>query len=89
MRSASAFIEFVNKVPFYGAAIVCLDDENVQQILPEVNRRVITYGTGAQAMLVISHSPPAVIWRAHSVLRLRGRRSRGISSWLSPALTTY
>ena len=30
----AAFIEFVNKVPFYGAAIVCLDDENVQSILP-------------------------------------------------------
>ena len=40
-------------MPFYGAAIVCLDDDNVQQILPNVNRRIITYGMGAQAMLVI------------------------------------
>lgn len=52
----SAFTEFVNKVPFYGAAIVCLDDENVQQILPNVKRRIITYGMEAQAMLVISHA---------------------------------
>jgi UDP-N-acetylmuramate--alanine ligase len=44
-----AFIEFVNKVPFYGAAVVCLDDENVQSILPSVTRRTITYGTSAQA----------------------------------------
>jgi UDP-N-acetylmuramate--alanine ligase len=44
-----AFIEFVNKVPFYGAAIVCLDDENVQGILPAIRRRTITYGTSAQA----------------------------------------
>jgi len=44
-----AFIEFVNKVPFYGAAILCLDDENVQSILPAVRRRTITYGTSAQA----------------------------------------
>jgi UDP-N-acetylmuramate--alanine ligase len=44
-----AFTEFVNKVPFYGAAFVCLDDENVQQILPRVNRRTITYGRSAQA----------------------------------------
>jgi UDP-N-acetylmuramate--alanine ligase len=43
-----SFIEFVNKVPFYGAAILCLDDENVQSILPEVKRRTITYGS-AQA----------------------------------------
>src|SRR5688572_3677638 len=34
----AAFLDFVNKVPFYGAAILCLDDENVQQILPEVRR---------------------------------------------------
>ncbi|MFB3829094.1 MAG: UDP-N-acetylmuramate--L-alanine ligase [Bryobacteraceae bacterium] len=46
-----AFVEFVNKVPFYGAAIVCLDDENVQSILPEIRRRTITYGTSAQADL--------------------------------------
>lgn len=45
----SAFIEFVNKVPFYGAAIVCLDDPNVQGILPEIRRRTITYGTTSQA----------------------------------------
>ena len=43
-----AFVEFVNKVPFYGAAIVCLDDPNVQSILPRIRRRTITYGTTAQ-----------------------------------------
>jgi UDP-N-acetylmuramate--alanine ligase len=48
-----AFVDFVNKVPFYGAAIVCLDDENIQRILPEIRRRVITYGTSAQADLEI------------------------------------
>jgi UDP-N-acetylmuramate--alanine ligase len=36
-------------VPFYGAVIVCLDDANVQSILPAIKRRVITYGTTAQA----------------------------------------
>src|SRR5256885_13679632 len=46
-----AFIEFVNKVPFYGAVIVCLDDENVQGILPSIRRRSITYGTTAQAAM--------------------------------------
>jgi UDP-N-acetylmuramate--alanine ligase len=45
----AAFIEFVNKVPFYGAVIVCLDDPNVQGILPEIRRRTITYGTTSQA----------------------------------------
>jgi UDP-N-acetylmuramate--alanine ligase len=50
-----AFAEFVGKVPFYGAAILCLDDENVQQMLPDVNRRAITYGTTAQADIRITH----------------------------------
>src|SRR5579862_2068035 len=46
-----AFATFIAKVPFYGAAILCLDDENIQQLLPNVNRRVVTYGTSAQADL--------------------------------------
>ncbi|HMD39009.1 MAG TPA: UDP-N-acetylmuramate--L-alanine ligase [Candidatus Acidoferrum sp.] len=49
-----AFIQFVNRVPFYGAAILCLDEPNVQAILPSVKRPIITYGTSSQADLVIS-----------------------------------
>src|SRR6266853_2998421 len=45
----AAFLEFVNKVPFYGVVIVCLDDANVQGLLPDIRRRTITYGTSAQA----------------------------------------
>src|SRR6202162_357979 len=49
-----AFIQFVNRVPFYGATILCLDEVNVQAILPNVKRPIITYGTSSQADLVIS-----------------------------------
>jgi len=52
----AAFQDFVNKVPFYGAAILCLDDENVQQILPQVKRRTLTYGSTAQVDLAISEA---------------------------------
>jgi UDP-N-acetylmuramate--alanine ligase len=45
----AAFLEFVNHVPFYGAVIVCLDDANVQGLLPDIRPRTITYGTTAQA----------------------------------------
>jgi UDP-N-acetylmuramate--alanine ligase len=44
-----AFIEFVNKVPFYGASLLCLDEERVQDILPRVRRRYLTYGFSTQA----------------------------------------
>jgi len=50
----SAFLQFVNRVPFYGAAILCLDEPNVQAILPGVRRPVITYGTTNQADLQIT-----------------------------------
>jgi UDP-N-acetylmuramate--alanine ligase len=49
-----AFIQFVNRVPFHGAAILCLDEPNVQAIIPGVKRPIITYGTSSQADLVIS-----------------------------------
>jgi UDP-N-acetylmuramate--alanine ligase len=51
----SAFIAFANKVPFYGAAVLCLDDPNVQTIIPKIDRRMVTYGTSSQADLVASH----------------------------------
>lgn len=48
------FLQFVNRVPFYGDVILCLDEPNVQAILPRVRRPVITYGITSQADLVIS-----------------------------------
>ncbi|MGA7852298.1 MAG: UDP-N-acetylmuramate--L-alanine ligase [Candidatus Acidiferrales bacterium] len=48
------FLQFVNRVPFYGTVILCLDEPNVQAILPRVKRPVITYGTSNQADLVIA-----------------------------------
>ena len=44
-----AFTEYANSVPFFGAAILCLDDPNVQAIVGDIERRVITYGTTRQA----------------------------------------
>jgi UDP-N-acetylmuramate--alanine ligase len=44
-----AFLGFVNKVPFYGSAVLCLDDGPLQDILSRVQRRVITYGVSPNA----------------------------------------
>jgi UDP-N-acetylmuramate--alanine ligase len=43
------FTDFVNKVPFFGTAIICIDDPNVQLIIPRIKRRRVTYGLSAQA----------------------------------------
>ncbi|VAW36030.1 UDP-N-acetylmuramate--L-alanine ligase [hydrothermal vent metagenome] len=44
-----AYINFMNKVPFYGCSIVCLDHPAIQSILPSISRRYVTYGLSAQA----------------------------------------
>jgi UDP-N-acetylmuramate--alanine ligase len=43
------FLQFVNKVPFYGAAVLCLDQVNIQEILPAVEKRFVTYGLHSQS----------------------------------------
>jgi UDP-N-acetylmuramate--alanine ligase len=45
----ACFANFVNKVPFYGSSVLCLDDPNVQAIIPLLERRRMTYGLSAQA----------------------------------------
>lgn len=44
-----AFIEYANKVPFFGSVIACLDDPGVQAILPRINKNIVTYGLSRQA----------------------------------------
>jgi UDP-N-acetylmuramate--alanine ligase len=46
-----AFVQFANKVPFYGFIAVCMDEENLQNIMPRLNKRIVTYGLTAQADL--------------------------------------
>jgi len=45
----SVFMEFIDKIPFYGAVILCLDDANIVDLLPAIRKRIITYGLTAQA----------------------------------------
>ena len=47
----SAFIEFANKVPFYGFIVLCLDGPALQDIIPQINKKIITYGLTVQADL--------------------------------------
>lgn len=45
----NAFIQYANKVPFFGCLVACLDDPGVQSVLPEIKKRIITYGISRQA----------------------------------------
>jgi UDP-N-acetylmuramate--alanine ligase len=64
-----AFTDFVNKVPFYGAAILCMEDENIQQIFPAIKRRTITYGRSAQVDLEIRDTALEAAGSGFSLLR--------------------
>ena len=45
------FVDFINKIPFYGTAILCLDNEEIQNIIPRLKKRYVTYGLTSQADL--------------------------------------
>ena len=45
-RLCQAFVDFANKVPFYGAVVACLDDPRLAELIPSMTRRVVTYGIG-------------------------------------------
>jgi len=44
-----AFVQFINKVPFYGCSIICLDQPHIRSLVPQIRRRCITYGLTSQA----------------------------------------
>eukprot|EP01036_Dinobryon_divergens_P056124 gene56124-74939_t len=50
-RLKQAFVEFVHRMPFYGAAVVCSDDPGVRSIMPMLSRPMVTYGFGIDAMV--------------------------------------
>ncbi len=50
-RLKHAFLEFIHRLPFYGAAILCSDDPGVRSILPMISRPIVTYGFGDDAMI--------------------------------------
>ncbi|MFN3565439.1 MAG: UDP-N-acetylmuramate--L-alanine ligase [Burkholderiaceae bacterium] len=50
-RLKQAFVEFVSRLPFYGTAVLCIDDAHVREIVPFVSKRVTTYGFSAEAQV--------------------------------------
>ncbi len=56
----NAFVEFMNRVPFYGSCTVCHDDAQLMAILPRVQRRIFTYGTAPEADFVVRMLPTSL-----------------------------
>jgi UDP-N-acetylmuramate--alanine ligase len=51
-RVKAAYVEFINRIPFFGAAVLCLDDVTIRSLLPQIRKRVVTYGTSPEADFV-------------------------------------
>ena len=66
-RLKQAFVQFLQNLPFYGSAILCIDDPHVREILPAVSKPVLTYGTAAGSMVRaedIRHDGGRMVFRA-------------------------
>jgi UDP-N-acetylmuramate--alanine ligase len=63
------FMEFIEKIPFYGAVILCLDDPHVASILPDIKKRIITYGLTSQADVYARGITPAGLNTSFEVCR--------------------
>jgi len=51
----NVFLDFIDKIPFYGLAVLCLDNEPIQDLIPRIKKRFITYGLNTQADLQARH----------------------------------
>lgn len=72
------FVEFINKVPFFGLAVLCLDDANIQALIPLVKKRFVTYGLASQAdfnATDISHKATRTSFTVHHRGQALGRIS--------------
>lgn len=79
-RLRQTFIEFLHNLPFYGLAVMCVDDEEVRNLLPSVTRRVVTYGFSPEADIRATDIH-------HDGLRTRFAVSRsGKENWLEVTL---
>jgi UDP-N-acetylmuramate--alanine ligase len=58
-RLKEAFVNFVQRLPFYGVAVLCLDDPNIREMLPVLTKQIVTYGMASDAQLTarsVAHS---------------------------------
>jgi UDP-N-acetylmuramate--alanine ligase len=73
-RLKQAFVEFTQRLPFYGAAVVCIDDANVREILPFVSKPVLSYGLAAEAQFRATDVQPDGARMRFTLQRVNGVR---------------
>jgi UDP-N-acetylmuramate--alanine ligase len=73
-----AFVDFANKVPFYGAVIACVDDPNLAAIVPRMTRRVKTYGLESPGADVTASDVELAPFAASATIRGQGRMTLNV-----------
>lgn len=76
-RVQAAFVEFANKVPFYGAVIACADDSRLRALVPRITRRVISYGLDSPDADLIGEAPVLEAFASRCVVSWRPYGRRG------------
>jgi UDP-N-acetylmuramate--alanine ligase len=74
-----AFVDFANKVPFYGAVVACADDRHLASVLPRVTRRLITYGLDAPHAEVTADEITVAPMTVTARVKRRNRTAPGLS----------
>jgi UDP-N-acetylmuramate--alanine ligase len=75
-RLKQAFVEFLQRLPFYGVAVLCADDANVREIMPQVSKQIVTYGLDVQANLQARNIEAAAGQMRFDCVRMNGSVSQ-------------
>ena len=75
-RLKQAFVEFLQRLPFYGVAVLCADDANVREILPQVSKQIVTYGLNTEANVRAENVVAADGQMQFDCVRVNGSESR-------------
>jgi UDP-N-acetylmuramate--alanine ligase len=70
-----AFVDFANKVPFYGSVVLCLDDAHLASVMPAITRRIVTYGLDAPDADVTATDVHLAPFGATATIKRRARRA--------------
>lgn len=71
-----AFVDFLNRLPFYGVAVLCTDDANVREIMPQVPKQIIRYGLNADAQVRAENVRPDGTRMLFDAVRVNGTTTR-------------
>ncbi|AXS80832.1 UDP-N-acetylmuramate--L-alanine ligase [Dechloromonas sp. HYN0024] len=85
-RLKSAFVEFLNRLPFYGVAVLCGDDANVRAIMPRVPKQIITYGLSSDCNFYAENIVAADGQMRFDCVRVNGTTSRLAITLNTPGL---